>query len=86
MSAPVHKLQSDPPEGARDVVERELERQSSSAPKRPAVDATAKINIDDPADLRRWAGTLGLSEEQLVAMVKRVGPSVAAIQGEIATE
>jgi hypothetical protein len=85
MSAPEHKLQSDPPEGARDVVDRELGRQPPAAGE-GAVDPTAKINGDDPADVRRWAERLGLSEDQLVAMMRQVGNSVAAIQGEIATE
>jgi hypothetical protein len=44
------------------------------------------IKVDDPQDVARWAQKLGISVEQLHAMMKIVGNSVSAVKGEIATE
>jgi Protein of unknown function (DUF3606) len=50
--------------------------------------ATSAIHIDanDPQEMARWAKKFGISEEQLEAIIKLVGNSVSAIQGELATE
>jgi hypothetical protein len=44
------------------------------------------IKVDDPQDVARWAQKLGISVEQLHALMKIVGNSVSAVKGEIATE
>jgi hypothetical protein len=44
------------------------------------------INTKDSNDLAHWARELGISVDQLLAIIKVVGNSVSAIQGEIATE
>jgi hypothetical protein len=44
------------------------------------------INAKDPNDLAHWAKELGVSVDQLLAIIKVAGNSVSAIQGEIATE
>jgi hypothetical protein len=49
-------------------------------------DGPAYINTKDPNDLAHWARELGISVDQLLAIIKVVGNSVSAIQGEIATE
>lgn len=46
----------------------------------------AYIDVSSPQDLARWAKEFGISVEQLEAIIKIVGNSVSAVQGEIATE
>lgn len=54
----------------------------------PAYEPTypAYIDANCPQDLARWAKEFGISVEQLQAIIKIVGNSVSAVQGEIATE
>ena len=42
-----------------------------------------RINLDDKYELAYWSKTLGVSEEQLRAVVARVGDSVEAVALEI---
>jgi Mg2+ and Co2+ transporter CorA len=44
------------------------------------------IDVNDPREMARWAKEFGISQEQLEAIIKIVGNSVSAIQGELATE
>jgi DNA-dependent RNA polymerase auxiliary subunit epsilon len=46
----------------------------------------AYIDVNSAQDLARWAKEFGISVEQLEAIIKIVGNSVSAVQGEIATE
>ena len=48
--------------------------------------SSAHIDVNSPQDVTRWAKEFGISEEQLRAIIKIVGNSVSAVQGEIATE
>ncbi len=38
------------------------------------------IDLDDPASASYWAGRLSVTQEQLIAAIGEVGPSVAAVR------
>jgi hypothetical protein len=42
-----------------------------------------KINLTDSAQVRAWARRLGVSADELKAVVKKVGNSIAAVTKEI---
>jgi hypothetical protein len=42
-----------------------------------------RININEKHELAYWTKRLGVSEDELRDAVKRVGPSVEAVQNEI---
>jgi hypothetical protein len=44
------------------------------------------IDVNDPREMAQWAKEFGISQKQLEAIIKIVGNSVSAIQGELATE
>jgi hypothetical protein len=46
----------------------------------------SQINIDDPREAKYWAHTLGISNEQLCAVIEKVGNAAAAVRKELASE
>jgi hypothetical protein len=43
-----------------------------------------RININDYQEVRDWAQKLGVSEDELAAAVKRVGPMLRDVEVELA--
>lgn len=43
----------------------------------------ARINMGEPSEVEYWARTLGVSEERLAEIVKKVGESVGAVRADI---
>ncbi len=39
-----------------------------------------EIDLDDPQDVRRWSGTLGVDEDRLRDLVRSVGNNTIAIR------
>ncbi|PLR28716.1 hypothetical protein SGCZBJ_01480 [Caulobacter zeae] len=51
----------------------------SEDPLRPAATPPPRIDIDDPADLSRWAERLGVDEQAVINTVIDVGPHSDAV-------
>lgn len=51
-------------------------------PRASAPDRT-RINMSEESDIEYWAKALGVSKEQVVEVVKKVGDSVQAVRTEI---
>jgi Protein of unknown function (DUF3606) len=52
--------------------------------KRAAPDRS-KINVREPRQAKYWAHKLGISQDELLRLVERVGNSAAAVRKELAT-
>lgn len=48
--------------------------------KRPVPADRARINVDDPVEVRWWSKLLGCSTKQLLQAVARVGDSAAKVE------
>jgi len=48
--------------------------------KNPGSQDRARINVNEPHELRYWTGELGVTEEQLRKVVQAVGVSAAAVR------
>ena len=46
----------------------------------------SKINMHEEHEVRYWTKHLGVSKEQLQAVINKVGNSAAAVQKELATQ
>jgi hypothetical protein len=44
-----------------------------------------RINTSEDYELRYWSGKFGVSQDQLKAVVKKVGNSVSAVEKELKT-
>jgi hypothetical protein len=44
-----------------------------------------RINTSEDYELRYWSGKFGVSQEQLKAVLKKVGNSVSAVEKELKT-
>ena len=47
-------------------------------------DSPERIDIDKPAEVRRWAERFGVTEEEIRQAVKVVGPQIAAVRARLA--
>jgi hypothetical protein len=45
----------------------------------------SKINMREPGQAKYWAHKFGISHDELVRLVERVGNSAAAVRKELAT-
>lgn len=52
---------------------------SDDLTKKKPLDAS-RININEPYEVNYWCATLGVTKVQLIAAVKAVGTSVAAVK------
>jgi Protein of unknown function (DUF3606) len=43
-----------------------------------------RIDIDKPAEVRRWAERFGVTEEEIRQAVKIAGPQIAAVRARLA--
>jgi hypothetical protein len=43
----------------------------------------SKINVDAPAELKYWAKGLGVSEEEILRAVEKVGNSAGTVRKEL---
>ena len=61
---------------------RRLIRMADDKTKTHPQDAT-RINVNEEYELRYWTKRFGVTEERLKEIVKRVGPSVSAVEAEV---
>ena len=48
--------------------------------KRISPEDPKKINVNQPWELKRWANILGVTQDELKKIVKKVGPSVEKVK------